>query len=184
MRYRTMRKQLEPVRLDPDACGAELQTAPLAAPDRSAGFLAPGVSGWLAVRESWVSYLTPHFPNGSCYFTGTYSDEYGFGHALMCPENVQKDFRKWLKMWGISADYICAVEKHRYRDILHLHAVIAGDFSPEQLRFLKNDWGLDRGFARSLPVLDGCVSYVTKYALKDSVESFDWRLTPVSPGGV
>jgi len=177
MRYRTQRRHLGRENpLEHGAGPAELQTDGPAVADLAPGFLRPGVAGWSSVRESWVDFLAPHFPEGSCYFTGTYSDEYGFGHALMVPDNVQKDFRKWLKMWGISADYICAVEKHAFRDVLHLHAVIAGDYSASQLAFLKNDWGLDRGFARALPVLDGCVSYVTKYALKDSVESFDWRL--------
>jgi len=179
MRYRTMRKQLEalgPVKDLPTA--GELQTTAVGprAQESGAGFLLPGVSGWLSVREAWVDYLSPFFPNGSCYFTGTYSDDYGFSHALMVPDNVQKDFRKWLKLWGISADFICAVERHKYRDILHCHAVIAGNYTSDQLAFLQKDWGLDRGFARSLPVLDGCFSYVTKYALKDSVECFDWRL--------
>jgi len=129
------------------------------------------------VRDAWVSFLSPRFPDGSCYFTGTYSDEYGFRHACFCVDAVQRDFRNFLKEWGISSDFICAVEKHRWRDILHLHGIICGDFTPAQLRFLQNMWALDRGFAKSLPVKDGCVSYVTKYALKDSVESFDWRLT-------
>jgi len=176
MRYRTDRRRLAP---DAGESGSA-HTCRCAEPTASG--LLPAWGSSRDVRSAWISFLSPIFPVGSCYFTGTYSDEYGFGHALMVPDNVQRDFRKWLKQWGISSEYIVAVERHKWRDILHLHAIIAGDFSPLQLKCLEQDWGIDRGYARSLPVLDGCVSYVTKYALKDSVESFDFRLNPRSSG--
>lgn len=136
------------------------------APDRAA-----------TAANGWVRWLSPHFPPGSLYFTGTYSDDYGFPHGLMVPRNVHKDFRRFLVDNGLMGhEFINGVEHHRYRDILHLHAVIRGDFSDVERRLLKARWESERGFARALPVLDGCTSYVTKYALKGDTESFDWNL--------
>ena len=129
------------------------------------------------VREAWVEWLAPAFAGGGCYFTGTYSDEYGMAHGLMLPRNVHKDFRAFLKELGLDDHYIVGVEQHRFRSVLHLHAIIAGDWTPDQLHFLKRWWQIDRGFARSLPVLDGCASYVTKYALKGDTDCFEWRLS-------
>lgn len=131
-----------------------------------------------AVRSAWIDWLAPVFSdNGSCYFTGTYSDAYGEPHGLMAVRNVMKDFARWLAWWDFGGRYIVGVEKHRYRDILHLHAIIEGPFSAEQMELLKHYWQHERGFARALPVLDGCSSYVTKYALKGDSDSFDWRLS-------
>lgn len=130
-------------------------------------------------REAWVEWLSPRFAdNGSAYFTGTYSDDYGEPHGLMLARNVHKDFRRFLDELGLDErDFINGVEQHRYRDVLHMHAIVQGRFTAEQLALLKTCWQRERGFARSLPVLDGCASYVTKYALKGDTESFDWRLT-------
>jgi hypothetical protein len=125
-----------------------------------------------------VDWLAPYFAGGgSAYFTGTYCDDYGFPHGLMLARNVHKDFRGFLAEIGIDGDFICGVEQHKDRDILHLHGIIGGDFTGDQRRFLGRFWALDRGHARVLPVLDGCASYVTKYALKGDCESFDWRLS-------
>lgn len=133
-----------------------------------------------SVREAWIDWLSPRFPSGSAYITGTYSDSYGFAHGLTLARNVHKDVRRFLSEHGfLSLDerhYICGVEPHLYRDILHWHGIIAGDFSPDDLRYLQAAWAAERGFCRALPVLDGCASYVTKYALKGDTDSFDWRL--------
>lgn len=129
------------------------------------------------VRECWMRWLSPHFnDNEACYFTGTYSDDYGLPNGLMLARNVHKDWNRWLETWGFDGKYIIGVEKHRYRDILHLHAILSGPFTEEQRIWLKRWWSSDRGFARALPVLDGCASYVTKYALKGDTECFEWRL--------
>jgi len=128
-------------------------------------------------RQAWVSWLSPRFPFGSAYFTGTYADDYGYANGLMLSRNVHKDFRRYLESFDFTGDFICGVESHRYRDVLHLHAILQGDFNQRQLDWLKAWWSLDRGHARVLPVLDGCASYVTKYALKGDTESFDWRLS-------
>lgn len=133
-----------------------------------------------SVREAWIDWLSPRFPTGSAYITGTYSDSYGFAHGLMLPRNVHKDVKRFLSEHGFLSlddrDYICGVEAHRYRDILHWHGIISGDFSPDDLRYLQAAWASERGHCRALPVLDGCASYVTKYALKGDTDSFDWRL--------
>jgi len=129
-------------------------------------------------RDAWVSWLAPAFAdNDSAYFTGTYCDEYGESNGLMLPRNVHKDFRRFLAGFDFGDRYIIGVEQHRYRDILHLHAIIEGPYTPEQLLWLKRYWEQERGHARVLPVQDGCASYVTKYALKGDTDEFEWRLS-------
>jgi hypothetical protein len=130
-------------------------------------------------RQAWVAWLAPRFPQGSAYFTGTYSDEYGVPHGLMLARNVHHDFRRFLVERGLmAAEFINGVEQHAYRDssVLHCHAIIQGEFSDIDRRLLKAEWAATRGYARVLPVLDGCASYVTKYALKDDTYNFDWNL--------
>lgn len=129
------------------------------------------------VRGAWVEWLAPHFANGSaCYFTGTYSDEYGIANGLMLARNVHKDWRRFLKEFQYEGEWIVGVEQHRYRDILHLHAILDGDWTEAQRLWVKRWWQIDRGYAKALPVLDGCASYVTKYALKGDTDSFEWFL--------
>lgn len=129
-------------------------------------------------RDAWIRWLAPRFPAGSAYFTGTYSDEYGYAHGLMLARNVHRDFRRFLVDRDLmAAPFINGVEQHRYRDILHCHAIIAGDFNDLELRLLAAEWAVERGYSRVLPVLDGCASYVTKYALKGDTEAFDWNLS-------
>jgi len=119
--------------------------------------------------------LAPHFQgNESAYFTGTYSDDYGFPHGLMAVRNVVKDWRSFLKGLGFDGEWMLGVEKHQYRDILHVHAIVSGPYSQEDRERLRGWWAVDRGHARVLPVLDGCASYVTKYALKGDCEGFEW----------
>jgi len=128
------------------------------------------------VRGAWVEWLAPNFTEGACYFTGTYCDEYGVANGLMLARNVHKDWRRFLDEFGFEDRWICGVEQHKHRDILHLHAILGGEWSDKQREWLKRWWQVDRGFARSLPVLDGCASYVTKYALKGDTDSFEWEL--------
>lgn len=155
------------------------QPAATSAESRLAPNLDPSVR---SPREAWIKWLAPHFaPSGggtAAYLTGTYSDEYGFPNGLTLPRNVHKDLRRFLDEVSLAeSDFICGVEPHRYRDVLHLHAIISGSFTPDQLQHLKLWWSAQRGHSRVLPVLDGCASYVTKYALKGDCESFDWRLS-------
>lgn len=136
--------------------------------------VAPGSTA----QSAWVAWLAPTFAgNDSCYFTGTYSDKYGVPNGLMLPRNVHKDFTRFLESFQFEGDFIIGVERHRYRDVLHLHAILEGPFTPAQMRWVKEWWQAQRGHARALPVLDGCESYVTKYALKGDTDSFEWRLS-------
>lgn len=135
-------------------------------------------------RQAWIEWLSPTFSgNESCYFTGTYSDAYGAPYGLMLPRNVVKDWKRFIEgdTGFLDLDkrkYIIGIEKHAYRDILHLHGIIEGPFTADERRYLKLCWqASQRGFCKPLPVLDGCASYVTKYALKGDTESFEWRLT-------
>jgi len=129
------------------------------------------------VREAWVSWLAPHFASdGAAYFTGTYSDEYGFANGCTHTRNVMKDWARFLKSIGYDGKYIIGVEKHLYRDVLHFHAILAGPFDDNRRAWLKASWAAERGHARVLPVHDGCASYVTKYALKGDTDSFEWSL--------
>lgn len=140
--------------------------------------LADACAGAASPREAWVRWLAPRFPAGAAYFTGTYSEDYGLSHGLMLARNVHHDFRRFLVECGfMGAEFITGVEQHKYRDVLHLHAIIGGDFDDLDRRLLKARWELDRGYARVLPVLDGCASYVTKYALKGDTVNFDWNLS-------
>lgn len=128
-------------------------------------------------RSAWIQWLAPRFGTGSAYFTGTYTDDYGLAYGCTLPRNVHRDFRRFLVERSLTGhEFITGVERHRYRDVLHLHAVIAGEFSDVERELLKAEWTVTRGFARVLPVLDGCASYVTKYAMKGDTESFDWNL--------
>lgn len=130
------------------------------------------------LRATWVDWLSPHFhDNESCYFTGTYSDDYGVPNGLMAARNVHKDWKRYLESFGYEGKYIVAVEKHLYRDVLHLHGILAGPFTDEQRTWLKRWWAADRGHCKALPVLDGCESYITKYALKTDTDCFEWRLS-------
>lgn len=130
------------------------------------------------VRGAWIRWLAPYFgDNGSAYFTGTYCDDYGYSNGLMLARNVHKDVRRFISEVGWDdRDFICGVEQHKYRDILHWHGIIQGDFTDFELAYLEGIWEAKRGFARVLPVLDGCTSYVTKYALKGDTDHFEWRL--------
>jgi len=161
--------------LAPDQGAERVAAQPLLAVD----LLDPRIK---SPRKAWIAWLAPHFQSTdegtSAYLTGTYSDEYGYQNGLTLSRNVHKDLRRFLDETSLSdSDFICGVEEHRFRDILHLHAIIQGSFTRDQLKHLKSWWAAQRGHARVLPVLDGCASYVTKYALKGDTESFDWRLT-------
>ena len=47
----------------------------------------------------------------------------------MLARNVHHDFRRFLVECGLmGAEFITGVEQHKYRDVLHLHAIIGGDF--------------------------------------------------------
>lgn len=129
------------------------------------------------VRQAWIEWLAPHFPDGCLYVTGTYSDEYGFAHGLTHPRNVFKDVQRFLQSIGFEDEFIMGVEPHLFRDVLHWHGVLKMFANEQQREYLKALWGMERGFSRWLEVKDGCMSYVTKYALKGDTDCFEWRLS-------
>jgi hypothetical protein len=115
------------------------------------------------------------------FFTATYSDAYGYPHGLMKARNVLADFRRFLVSQGIDhLDWVCAVELHKFRDILHLHALISGLGDFETRCALERAWReSSRGQQVTAdPLLDRGLQYCTKYALKgvDAAE-FDWSFS-------
>lgn len=139
---------------------------------------APAPAAAATPQAAWIGWLSPRFAdNDSAYFTGTYTDDYGLSHGLTLPRNVHKDFRLFLVDHGLDPrQFVNGVEHHAYRDVLHLHGIIEGPFSQDDLKLLQSLWQTDRGFAKVLPVQDRCAAYVTKYALKSDTDSFDWNL--------
>lgn len=158
--------------------------APLTVSDFVEGMRREDAAG-LTARDAWVRWLRPQFADSeAAYFTGTYNDEYGYDYGLTLNRNVQKDFERFLDMAGLAdRDFVCGVEAHRFRDVLHCHAIIEGPISGQHRMVLKELWQYGggrfgrRGFAKVYPVLDGCESYVTKYALKGDTDNFSFRLT-------
>ena len=136
--------------------------------------LAEACAGAASPREAWVRWLAPRFPGGAAYFTGTYSEDYGLSQGLMLARNVHHDFRRFLVECGLmGAEFITGVEQHKYRDVLHLHAIIGGDFDDLDRRLLKARWERDRGYARVLPVLDFRASYDQARAKGGDTVNFD-----------
>jgi hypothetical protein len=133
------------------------------------------------LHEAYVSLVRSNLEATGmllCFFTGTYSDAYGYSHGLMLPRNAQADFRRFLKSQGLGdASFACAVEDHACRAIVHLHALIAVRSIADMDR-IHAAWASDRGLASAPPCTDGGLSYVCKYALKgDEVDRFDWRFS-------
>jgi len=131
------------------------------------------------LQEAWCSMVQEHMSgDGDCFFTGTYSDGYGYAHGLMKSHNVLKDFKRFLASVDLdTSSWVCAVELHKFRDILHVHALIsgAGDFDARVV--LEQFWrSSGRGLlVTAAPLLDRGVSYCTKYALKgQDAATFDW----------
>jgi len=116
--------------------------------------------------------------DGDAFFTGTYSDAYGYAHGLMKSHNVIADLRRFLLHQDLTdRDWVCAVELHKFRDILHLHALIAGVGSFDERVRLEHAWRVSgRGQQVTCdPLLDRGVAYCTKYALKgQNAADFDW----------
>jgi hypothetical protein len=129
------------------------------------------------VMTAWVEtiYLRMGIRN-VCFFSGSYSDKYGYPHGLMLPRNVQADFKRALADYGFAnRDWFDAVEAHKTgRDVLHCHALIA-DMSREDMRLLEACWTRDRGWSKAVRCHDGGVNYCCKYVLKsNNGDSFDW----------
>lgn len=131
------------------------------------------------VLDAWVELLLPFFSDENCcFFTGTYRDAYGYPNGLMKPNNVLRDFKRFLDTHNLSKSaWVVCAEPHQERDIWHCHALLA-DCPAATRSMLEAAWLASRGWASAHPLHDGGVSYCTKYALKgsDSV-MFEWNLS-------
>lgn len=131
------------------------------------------------VLDAWVSFVTAHMTSGSaesCFFSGSYSDQYGYPHGLMLARNVQADFRRALDECGLAdREWVNAVEPHPSgRPVLHCHALVSNMTAAERASF-EEYWTRTRGWSKAVLLHDGGVAYCAKYALKyGSVDSFDW----------
>lgn len=127
--------------------------------------------------DAWVGFFQENMPMQSVAFvSATYRDEYGYANGCMLGRNVLKDFQRFLKSQGMEdAPWVCCVETHKERDILHLHALV-GHLGTAALRHgFEGAWTHSRGWSRCSPLLDGGVRYCGKYALKaHEAAMFDW----------
>jgi hypothetical protein len=129
--------------------------------------------------ESWADFLAPYFAQGSaCNLTGTYSDAYGYKNGLMLARNVKADFQRFRQYLGRDKVAACmGIERGPQavssgRPILHFHAMLAGEWSADELRDVERLWELHRGWSRAKAVTDrgGCVEYAAKHLLKGGAE--------------
>ena len=137
-----------------------------------------------AILEGWADLLAPMFATGGCCnLTGTYSDQYGYGHGLMLARNVIKDFRAFCRDQGRLSESACiGVERHPSgRDVLHFHAIIGGDWTEQEMHDAEALWISARGWAKAKPIVDraGCIEYAAKHLLKQRAEDhFDFWTPP------
>lgn len=132
-----------------------------------------------ALLEAWVGMLRPYFSESDCcFFTGTYRDAYGYPNGITKPDNILRDFKRFLVDQGHDRNaWVVCAEPHQERDIWHCHALLANCDEATRAA-LKSAWYASRGGADAYPLLDGGVSYCTKYALKGSDSIlFDWNLS-------
>lgn len=129
------------------------------------------------VRDAWVEMLLPYFADDGCFFTGTYRDDYGYPHGLMKPDNVLRDFKRFLSVEDFGRAFVVCAEPHQERSIWHCHALLA-ECSDSDRDGLQAAWTETRGWCSAPSLHDGGVNYVTKYAMKsgDAV-LFDWCLS-------
>lgn len=127
--------------------------------------------------DAWVGFIGENMPlHSAAFFTGTYTDTYGYANGLMLGRNVLKDFQRALKSQGLEdVAWVCCAEVHSERDILHLHALVGGLGAARDRQLLEDYWTATRGWSTCHPLLDGGVRYCGKYALKSHESSvFDW----------
>lgn len=130
------------------------------------------------VHAAWAQMLSGYFPDGSdsAYVTLTWSDDYARRHHVHGPKSALRDVRAYLQDIGVRQFYL-AVEQTDRANVPHVHGIIRiGGMSTR--KWLWGQWFATRkSMARILPVQDGCLSYVTKYVLKDNTAtSLDWQL--------
>lgn len=122
--------------------------------------------------NAYVDLLLPWFEGyRGLDFTGTYSDAYGYRNGLMLSRNVEADFRRFMSWKGLHhRPWAIGIERHpqTHRNVLHLHAIVAGDWTREDCDDFRACWAVHRGHAKAKPVVDadGFCGYVCKHLLK------------------
>lgn len=134
------------------------------------------------LQAAWCQMVQDRMSGqGDVFFTGTYSDEYGYAHGLMLSRNIIKDFERFLTSQGLEThNWVCAVEKHKYRDILHLHALISSVGDTAQHIAIEQAWRQSKRGRQvtAAPLADRGYAYCTKYALKgENSADFEWSWT-------
>jgi hypothetical protein len=152
--------------------------------------VAPSVPAAVRKRElnaARAEWMAPVFvPGLAAQMHLTYSDEYGYSHGCMLPRNVLRDFSRFLGRLGRrGSDYLVGVEVHpqTHRTVLHLHAVVGGVWTRNNLVDAATLWSGTRGYCRIQQVLDDnwSLRYTMKHAAKQGREdSLFWqrRLAP------
>lgn len=141
--------------------------------------LAPGTAAVRrAVHAGWARMLSGYFPDGSdsAYVTLTWSDTAARSRGVHGPKSALRDVKDYLRDVGIT-QFFLAVEQTDRANVPHVHGIVrVGGMASR--RWLWGAWyGTRKSMARILPVQDGCLSYVTKYVLKDELAtSLDWSL--------
>lgn len=133
---------------------------------------------WAKVHEAWAMMLSSYFPDGSdaAYVTLTFSDAYADRAKVHGPKSAFRDARSYFDDVGIRQFFLACEQTDRVA-VPHVHGIVrVGEMVSR--RWLWGAWfGTRKSHARILPVQDGCLSYVTKYLLKDrDATMVDWRL--------
>ena len=126
----------------------------------------------MRIRDAWAEWLPDFFPGDAWFTTLTYSDPNGKRLKAYTPRSCFGDAHRWLMEAEYKGPSLNVVEPHKYRDILHLHGLLAAGSSmpggDEEARLLRGLWEATRGFARISPAVPAAFPYVTKYALKSA----------------
>jgi hypothetical protein len=154
-------------------------------PDAAGGAGQPKVAGSSSatgarspLHAAWADMLAPYFPDGSdaAYVTFTWSDEYSRRHHVHGAKSAIADVQRFLGDLNIR-QWFLSVEQTDRLNVPHVHGIIRlGDSMPRRYAW-EQWWASRKSLARILPVQDGCLSYVTKYVLKDqTATTVEWRL--------
>jgi hypothetical protein len=111
------------------------------------------------------------------YVTLTWSDEAAERMHVAGASSAVRAFKQFMRDMGVRQFFV-AVEGHKNREVPHVHAVV--QYHGQRTDMWKRWWELTKSMAKVLPVEDGCLSYVTKYIMKDRSDTggftTDWCL--------
>ena len=125
----------------------------------------------MAMKDAWSEWLETLFPGDTWFLTLTYSDANGKRLKAYTPRSCFGDAHRWLKACEYREQSLFVTEPHRWRDILHLHGLLAsGSSMPggdgEAAALARGLWEQSAGFARLSPAVPAAFPYVCKYAMK------------------